>query len=435
MWWSVAAVILVLTVTPSSRAQSFSSPEQAFATFFNDVRVAEEQHFDLWERDMYGPILAVNPSTREVYANFPDRDGALRRVGDVFEGRLPDDININNTIVRWNGRDWAMVMLPVPGLAKERIALFAHELFHVAQPALGFRGYSPDNAHLDEKKGRICLRLELEALRKALEASSDFVMRKCLTDALTFREYRYLLYPQAKVTENLLELNEGLAEYTGIIVSGMTPEEALYHFERSINAFVRYPTFVRSFAYETIPVYGYLLRRTDRYWNKEITPQTNLADFFIRKFGINIPSHLPSAAASIEDAYDGRLIRADETNRESIRRDQVETYRREFVNRPHVVIGFERMNVTFDPRNVIPLDDKGNVYPTIRITDNWGILDVKNGALMSPRWDRITLSAPSSMNGPDISGDGWTLKLDDRYVLVEDYTTGNYILMRRKSVP
>ncbi len=425
------ALLFALLLVPGiSLSQTFSSPEQAFATFFNEVREAEEQHFDLWERDMYGPVLVVNPSTRQVYSNFPDLGGALERSGDIYTGRLPEYVNINNTRVDWNGRTWAMVMLPLPGYKKERINLFAHELFHVAQTSLGFRGYSPDNSHLDEKKGRICLRLELEALRKALEAPSPSEMRQCITDALTFREYRYLLYPQAKKTENLLELNEGLAEYTGMIVSGMTGDEAIYHFERSLNAFVRYPTFVRSFAYETIPIYGYLLHQSNKYWNKEIGPATNLSDYFIRAFGVNIPPDLPSAERSIEDRYDGRLIRAEETNRESIRATQVERYRKEFVDRPHVEIRLVRMQLTFDPRNVIPLDDKGNVYPTIRISDIWGILDVKDGGLMSPRWNMISVSAPTKIDGRNASGDGWSLKLAPGYSLVEDNPTGNYIVIK-----
>ncbi len=430
-----ATVAVISGIYRLSFAQSYSTPEQAFAAFFEEVRVAEGKHFDLWDRDMYGPILVVNPQTREVYSNFPDAGGALVRRGDIYEGYLPEEVNINNTIVHWNGREWAMVMLPLPNYSKLRISLFAHELFHVVQPSLGFQGYSPDNSQLDEKNGRILLRLELEALRKALETPSMNEMKKCLTDAMTFREYRYLLYPQAKFTENLLELNEGLAEYTGLVVSDMTREEAIYFFERSINAFVRYPTFVRSFAYETIPIYGYLLRQTDRYWNKDIAPNTNLSDYFIRAFGLSIPSHLPSAERDIEDSYDGKLIRAEETNRESIRIRQIATYRKEFINQPHVEIMFKRMQLTFDPRDVIPLDDKGNVYPTIRVTDEWGILDVRNGALMSPRWDKIIVSAPTSVNGTGASGDGWTLKLSSGYMLVEDYTTGNYILTRKKSVP
>ncbi len=430
-----ATVAVILGISRHSPAQSFSSPENAFPTYFEEVRTAERRHFDLWDRDMYGPILVVNPQTRQVYSNFPDAGGALVRRGDIYEGFLPENVNINNTVVRWNGREWAMVMLPLPNYTKIRISLFAHELYHVVQPSLGFQGYSPDNSQLDEKNGRILLRLELEALRKALETPSTTEMKKGLTDALTFREYRYLLYPQAKSTENLLELNEGLAEYTGLIVSDMTRPEALYYFERSINAFVRYPTFVRSFAYETIPMYGYLLRQTDRYWNKDIGPNTNLSDYFIRAFGLNIPSHLPSAERAIEERYDGKLIRAEETNRESIRIRQIATYRKELVNQPHVEIPFKRMNLTFDPRNVIPLDGKGNVYPTIRVTDDWGILDVRNGALMSPRWDKIIVSTPTSIDDSNASGNGWTLRLTSGYMLLEDYATGNYILTRKKSVP
>ncbi len=422
--------LAVLLAPGVSFSQTFSSPEQAFATFFDEVRVAEEQHFELWDRDMYGPILIVNPSTRKVYSNFPDMNGALARDGDVYAGRLPDNINIANTRVNWNGRTWAMVMLPLPPYKKERIDLFAHELFHVTQTYLGFQGYSPDNSHLDEKKGRVCLRLELEALRKAMEAPSTYEMNKCITDALTFREYRYLLYPQAKLTENLLELNEGMAEYTGLIVSGMTGNEAIYHLERSLNAFVRYPTFVRSFAYETIPIYGYLLRRSNKYWNKEITPATNLTDYFIRAFGVRVPLDLASAERSIENRYDGTLIRAEETNRESLRGEQVERYRREFVNKPHVEINLMRMQLAFDPRNVIPLDNRGNVYPTIHVTDIWGILDVKDGALMSPRWDRITVGAPTRIDGQNVNGEGWTLKLNDGFSLLEDNATGNYIVVR-----
>jgi hypothetical protein len=412
-------------------AQTFSTPEEAFATYFEEVRVAEERNFDLWGRDMYGPILLVNPKTREVYTNFPDAGGALGRDGAIYSGRLPEDINIANTKVHWNGREWAMVMLPLPDNKEDRINLLAHELFHVAQPSLGFRGYSPDNNQLDEKEGRIYLRLELEALRKALESTSFSDMKEHVTDALTFREYRYILYPHARITENLLELNEGMAEYTGAMIADRTGNEAIYHFENSINQFVRFPTFVRSFAYVTTPIYGYLLQSINRYWNKEISDGTNLADFFIGAFGIMLPSDLQNVAHSNEDRYGGRVIRAEETTRETIIEDQIAKYRHEFVEQPHLQILFEKMRLAFDPSNLVPLDDKGTVYPNIRITDNWGILTVENGALLSPRWDNIIVSAPTRIDGTNVTGDGWTLQLNEGYIVVEDNVTGNYKLVRQ----
>ncbi|HQT92317.1 MAG TPA: hypothetical protein PL001_09865, partial [Candidatus Kryptobacter bacterium] len=311
---SIAAALLSMLVQFSA-AQTFSTPEQAYASYFEEVRVAERQGFDLWNRDMYGPILLVNPSTRQVYSNFPDGGGALSRDGDVYTGHLPEDINIANTKVHWNGREWAMVMLPLPDNKQDRINLLAHELFHVTQPALGFQGYSPDNSQLDEKDGRIYLRLELEALRQALEATSASEMKRHVADALTFREYRYQLYPRAGVTENLLELNEGIAEYTGAMIAGRDKNEALYHFEKSINDFVRFPTYVRSFAYVTTPTYGYLLSTTDKYWNKDISAQTNLTDYFIRAFGVSNPADPKGGVAQLEDQYDGEAIITEETSR------------------------------------------------------------------------------------------------------------------------
>ncbi len=426
---SIAAALLSMLVQ-SSAAQTFSTPEQAYASYFEEVRVAERQGFDLWNRDMYGPILLVNPSTRQVYSNFPDGGGALSRDGDVYTGHLPEDINIANTKVHWNGRDWAMVMLPLPDNKQDRINLLAHELFHVAQPSLGFRGYSPDNNQLDEKDGRIYLRLELEALRQALEATSTSEMKRHVADALTFREYLYQLYPGASITENLLELNEGLAEYTGAMIAGRDKNEALYHFEKSINDFVRYPTYVRSFAYVTTPTYGYLLSTIDKYWNKDISAQTNLTDYFIRAFGVSIATDLKTAVAQLEDQYDGEAIVAEETSRETARRELLSRYTSEFVEKPHFILKFESMKISFDPRNLVPLGNNGTVYPTIRVTDNWGILNVENGALMSPKWDMITVSMPTKIDGGDIIGDGWTLTLDSKYALVHD-NMGNYRLAKR----
>lgn len=427
----IALISIILSVYQIGSAQVFSSPEDAYSTYFAEVKASEAQQVNLWGKDMYGPMLLVNPATREVFSNFPDGGGVLKQDGEVYHGTLPLDINIANTMVHWNGRDWAMIMLPLPNNRSDRINLMAHELFHVVQSSLGFKGYSPDNSQLDDKNGRIYLRLELEALRKALESQSTYDMKKHLTDAVVFREYRYVLFPQAKITENLLELNEGLAEYTGLIVSNRSKREAIYHFETSLNAFVRYPTFVRSFAYETIPIYGYLLQQSVPTWNKDITPQTNLVDYFIREFGLSLPPELPSAERSAEDTYDGKLIRAEETNREQIREEQVEKYRDEFINRPHLDIQFEKMKLAFDPTNVIPLDDKGNVYPQIRITDNWGILDVQNGALMSPRWEKITVSKPTKFEAGTVSGDGWTVQLNQLYMVVEDEHTGNYRVIKR----
>ena len=69
------------------------------------------------------------------------------------------------------------------------------------------------------------------------------------------------------------------------------------------------------------------------------------------------------------------------------------------------------MNISFDPRNITPLENIGTVYPNLRVTDNWGILTVENGALLSLDWSHVVVSEPYKINDTIVEGDGWRLEL------------------------
>ncbi len=65
-------------------------------------------------------------------------------------------------------------------------------------------------------------------------------------------------------------------------------------------------------------------------------------------------------------------------------------------------------------------------------TDNWGTLVVNEvGGLMSQNKDKVTITVPTRIDGNNISGVGWTLKLNDGYVLVKDDRSGNYTLKEK----
>ena len=57
-----------------------------------------------------------------------------------------------------------------------------------------------------------------------------------------------------------------------------------------------------------------------------------------------------------------------------------------------VVIPLQNMRIDFNPGNLIPYKDLGTYYPNLRITDDWGILVVENGALVGKKWDKVTVS-------------------------------------------
>lgn len=423
-------ITAVFVLNQSIRGQQ-SVSQDSISVFFDELKTAAHTNTELWSKDLYGPTILINPESRTFFANEQDDVGSLQPNGNIYSGVLPGNINIANTAIDWNGKKWAMIMLPLSQNKHNRINLLAHESFHRIQPSLGFTFKNSDNNHLDQKGGRIYLRLELEALKKAIQSRSEKEKYQHLTNALTFRKYRHQLYENSDSSENQLELNEGLAEFTGVIISNRNKADVSAFFQNEINEFFKNPTFVRSFAYYTIPVYGYLLYNKDKNWNKSISGSTDLTDYFIKAFKISIPRDLKKAVQGASVAYNGKNIQKKEAEREERTKKLIAEYKLKLITQPHFEIKFEKMNISFDPRNIVPVEDKGTVYPNIRVTDRWGILTVDKGAaLMSPNWDKISISNPVKTEGKKISGEGWILELMDGYTVGKDDVTGNYKLIK-----
>lgn len=351
----------------------------------------------------------------------------------MFKGKLPNDINIANTSFKWNGKRWAMIMLPLSENRKERLNLITHELFHRVQPMLGLSITNADNNHLDKEHGRTYLRLELEALRQAIQCSSLEAATPHIINAMMFRKLRHQMYPDADSTENMLELNEGLAEYTGLIMSGRSEKEMVQHLMNSVRHFQQSKTFVRSFAYQTVPLYGFLLRNFVReFWNRDITKQSNLTAYFMSSFNVKIPIDIETYTSKVWANYNGDRISKEEKSREEDNKRLIEEMVVRFVKNPHLEIPFEKMNVSFDPGNLIPLENFGTVYPNLRITDNWGILTVDGGALLSGDWRKVTVTAPEEINNNTVKGKGWRLELNsEKYIVILDEASSNYYLRRK----
>lgn len=427
----VVKVILVLILISASSGLSIGQDKinsDTISSYFREIETNTNNFKDLWAIDLYGPILLVDPNTRIVYSNFPDSTGILKPDAEIFSGILPKNVNIANTAINWSGKSWAMIMLPLPVNKPERLDLLSHELFHRSQPALGFKMNNPANSHLDQKEGRVYLRLELEALRQALIAKSKSEIDRNLTNALYLRNHRYSVYQNAKSSENLLELNEGVASYTGIYMSGRDNNQLVDYFENKISGFQNYPTFVRSFAYLTIPLYGILLSKSDKYWNKQIDSNTNLTDFFIKSFNLNIPDTI---GEEIINQYGLSDINTFETKREERIKQLTLEYKAKFIEQPHLEIRFEKMSISFDPRNLMPIEGYGTVYPTLRLSDNWGILTVSDGALLGTNWDKITVSEPTLINKEKVVGNGWTIDLNSGYIVEKNSTDKNYSLKKQ----
>ena len=420
------------TVAKSSSVKISKSQLQKYENIFNDLKeYLTKENGKLWNHQLYGPILLVNQENRIIIANEKDEKGILSKQGQLYIGILPDKINISNTSLNWNGKRWTMVMLPLPEDYNERLNLLIHELFHRIQPKVGFAHLPRTNCnHLDKLYGRIYLKLELEALKKALASKDEMIQREHIKNALLFRLYRQQLFPEAKENENSLELNEGLAEYTGTILSGRNDKDLREHYSQAIDVLFTNPTFVRSFAYRTIPVYGYFMKQKDENWNKKIDENSNLTDFITAFYNISLPDNLKDVVTQVQNEYNYDSIAKEETERAQKQKELIAKLDDKFQNNPIFAIPFQKnMSINFNPGNLIPYKNLGTVYPNLRVTDDWGILSVKKGALLDKNWKAVIVSKPTKITDKIIEGDGWQLKLNKSWKLIK---IGNNYTLKKK---
>ncbi|PWK85303.1 hypothetical protein [Fulvimonas soli] len=421
--------LLVLAPAASGAASPGLAPAAARAYFDEARRQCQADHGRLWDRSLCGPMLLVAPATRQVIASQADAQGRLRAQDGVFVGRLPPEQNLANTALDWAGVRWSEMLWPLPDDAPMRRTLMAHESFHRIQDGLGLPAGDGDNAHLDTLEGRYALQLEWRALDRALAAADEPERRAAVADALAFRAARYARFPAAERNESALERSEGLAEYTGVMVGNDTPAERLAMARKDLALHAGDASFVRSFAYATGPAYGLLLDRYAPGWRRTIAQRAGA------------PAALLAAALRIDMAaapidaraarYGGAALLASERERAAARARRVAAYAARLVAGPVLHLPLKHMKVQFNPTSLVPLGDAGTVYPTIHVSDDWGLIDVDGGALLAGDWTRLTVAAPAGeARGGTLHGEGWTLQLAPGWRLAPGERKGDWTIRR-----
>ncbi len=431
--WKRALITLIGVLAigrGNARAAETPIDPQLARTYFQEAtKICAGDAGRLWGISLCGPMLFVAPATREVIANQADSEAGLTLNGDVFAGHLPASINVANTAVDWAGVRWTMIIWPLPADKGLRDQVMMHELFHRIQDKIGLPASDPSSAHLNTLEGRIWLELEWRALARAL-ATDGRNRRSAVADAIIFSVYRRNLFPDAASHERALEMNEGLAEYTGVQLRGTSQAETIqYLIERAKSAETQ-QSFMRSFAYVSGPMEGMLLDLAGADWRKGLTAQDDLEALLAKAYGIRLPESVQTAAQQRSKEYGGDELRAGEIAREKEREKILAQYRSQLVDGPVLVIPLRKMNVQFNPNNLLALGELGTVYPTMRITDEWGILEVSAGALMTPDWKQVTVAAPSDLSAHPLRGSGWTLQLAQGWRLIRGPRPGDFSLQK-----
>jgi len=308
----------------------------------------------------------------------------------------------------------------------------AHELYHRIQGDLGFRSGSPVGDHLDSREGRILFRLELQALAAALR--TPLSQRNIhLQRAIAFRQARYAKFPAAREVEEALEMNEGLAEFTGVYVSEVAKRDTGYLSRLADSATQLFPSFARSAAYLTGPLYGMLLSQQNDGWQRRLTAKDNLLGELRKWYRLKATKTDAAFLAKARRYYEGDRITREEDTREEQRRLREKAYLSKLVDGPVLELLFTpKMSVSFNPSILFPLGDHGTVYPHITVTDEWGRIEVKGDALMH-NWQRLKVSMPQlPPPGTTLTTAEWTLELAAGWMVLPGSRKGDYVLKKQE---
>jgi len=399
------------------------------AMYFQELQWASDQEGGkLWGVPLAGPIMFVELGSRAIAANQADGEGKLTLRDGVWVGKLPLEMFPANTAVDWAKKRWTMVVWNwLDSEYAERTRLLAHECFHRIQDDLGLPPGRERNAHLNHYEGRLWLRFEWRALESAL--TSDGKARdQAVRDALLFRAVRRLLVPGSAKQEDRMEMHEGLAEYTGLMLRGTASHETRMYLAdeihgRDAKGGSSLPT---SFYYTTGPAYGLLLDAYKILWRKGLTPSNSLSDVLAVKTAFKVGGDVMREAQGRTRIYDGRTLVDQEHGIEKERVRRFTDVKKRFVDGPILTIHDLSLNFSYDPNDVFPVDEFGNFYNHLGLSGDWGYVDATKGARLSADFQTAYLAVSPGASAD--AGEGWTLHLNPDWKLVPGARKGDWAI-------
>ena len=415
---SGAAVVACVTLGAPSPAAAQVDQQRAQQYFKEAQALCERDAGRLWGVSLCGPIVIVDQATRTRATSKPEPEGPPPRFSGFADGP-----------VSWGGERWfsfPLFMLP-DNDSDTRQQVMVHGLFHRIQPELGLMTENGGNEHLDTLEGRVWMRLEWRALRRALESNGSD-RAEAVADALAFRRERRRRFPRAAEDERRDEIREGLASYTGIAAWANSPAEARRAAAADAAGGELQSSFVGNFEAASGPAYGVLLDDVLPGWRRQVRAASDLGDMLASAANAIVTSDLAAAASR----YDGATVRTSEEARDRAHQVRVTELRRRFVDGPVLTMPAAGRG-TSDTTGSVVIPEAGTVFfRNFTLAAQWGRLDANDGVLRAT--DGTTLSVPIAgpLEGTTFKGDGWSVTLNPGWMVRPAARQGSFVIVREK---
>jgi hypothetical protein len=417
--WIFFSILLILISCKGEKTDTYFTLEKASQYFKSVEDICNRDNGKLWGKNLYGPIMYVDRTSRRIIANQPDNEGLLKGKDGIYTGLYPKELLINNAPVKFGGKRFAMAPIPVEEDEYRLKTRAIRSLFHSFQNDEGIISSSFNANNMDEKEARLWIKLEWKALRKAINSEGE-VRQLAIRDALIFRGSNREFYRKYADDETRFETYEGLATFTYTLLCTNSAEEFKTRLFENLDRIYSMQSYARSFGFIHGALYASLLYDKGFDFKTIRTDNYDLGKAVKELYNIELPIVCRDVAGSLALNYDIDIINREEEQRLADMRESIHKLISTFTEKPVVFLELESPYFDFEPEDIHSLDTLGILYSSMRVSDNWGKLTVdKGGCLVSNNFKYLRITAKGYKADKNrISGEGWQLTLNSDWELV-----------------
>jgi len=396
----------------------------------------------LWGENIWSENILVLDANNIIYSLKP-LPNCKSNDSIIFYKEIPKNtLGFSNAAQKYKGKDYAIVLI---NYLDDNSATIIHELFHILQNKHITLNGNPIQ-YLDNYDAREWLRLEYQALKNALksidENKNKSETENYIYDALLFRKLRQTKYKEYLQNEIEIETSEGLANYTGFILS--TYSNKYKKAISEINQREQAQTYTRPFPYATGPAYGLVFDYLELDWKTGLDTTYDFLSIYEKKY-LNKKVKISKRKIKLaQERNNYSEIHTQELERKLKNEKILKYYTDIFTIKPTLkveLINDDSYGRTFDMNGTINLKNKGTVFSMIKGTDisgeNFGNFATKDneklgvsGVLYSFKEKTFTFPEPIEIKENKIIGKYYEIELNKGWKVININDKGDLKIVR-----
>jgi len=434
--------LLIIEVAKNKKTLPERQKKKIKTELFKAKQILTKESGKLWRENIWSNDILVLDFDNIIYS-LKQLPNSKTNDSIIFYKKIPENtLGFSNSAQKYNGKEYAVVLI---NYLDDKSSTIIHELFHILQHKHISLNGSPIT-YLDNYDAREWLRLEYQALRNALNSIDQNLKKskieRYVKDALIFRKIRQKKYNEFLKKEIEIETSEGLANYTGFILS--TYQNKYQKAISEINQRENAQTYTRPFPYATGPAYGLIFDYLKMNWKVGLDDVYNFLEIYETKYLKKKIKTNKRTICRAQKRNNYKVIKKQELKRKIENEKIINYYTDIFINKPTLTVSLtdSLYGRTFDMNGTITLKDKGIVFAMIKGIDNsknnFGNFTTKDneklgvsGVLYSFDGKIFTFPKPIEIEKNKIIGKYYEIELSKGWEVIEINKKGDLEIVKK----